>query len=161
MDGENVGIDTTANFQLVANDSGNKLKSQKNLNVAPIDNSMKIYLKYHESEIEQNKKIYKLARTIIWTGFVVMMIGVIACFLGFTTTSILAASVGALTEIVSGTILVFLTKSSKSKSDYYKQLSFDEECNKYIKAIQDTNVSDDKKIEYIGKLIENYCKRRK
>ena len=44
-----------------------------------------------------------------------MMIGVIACFFGVTTASILTASAGALTEIISGTILVFLTRSPKVK----------------------------------------------
>jgi hypothetical protein len=161
MAGENVGIEMTTNSQLVfANDACNKIQSQQKLNITPTD-SLKIYLEYHESEIKQNEKIYELARKIIWTGFVVMMIGVIACFFGVTTASILTASAGALTEIISGTILVFLTRSSKSKRDYYRQLSFDEECNKYIRVIQNMNISDDKKIEQIDKLIENYCKRRK
>ena len=161
MAGENVGIEMATNSQLVvANDAGNKIQSQQKLNITPTD-SLKIYLEYHESEIKQNEKIYELARKIIWTGFVVMMIGVIACFFGVTTASILTASAGALTEIISGTILVFLTRSSKSKRDYYRQLSFDEECNKYIRVIQNMDISDDKKIEQIDKLIENYCKRRK
>ena len=161
MAGENVGIEMATNSQLVvANDAGNKIQSQQKLNITPTD-SLKIYLEYHESEIKQNEKIYELTRKIIWTGFVVMMIGVIACFFGVTTASILTASAGALTEIISGTILVFLTRSSKSKRDYYRQLSFDEECNKYIRVIQNMDISDDKKIEQIDKLIENYCKRRK
>lgn len=161
MAGENVGIEMATNSQLVvANDAGNKIQSQQKLNTTPTD-SLKIYLEYHESEIKQNEKIYELTRKIIWTGFVVMMIGVIACFFGVTTASILTASAGALTEIISGTILVFLTRSSKSKRDYYRQLSFDEECNKYIRVIQNMDISDDKKIEQIDKLIENYCKRRK
>lgn len=161
MTGQTAGIEMTINPPLVvASAVGNKIKSQSQLNVTPSD-SLKIYFEYHESEIKQNAKIYKLARTIIWTGFTVMMIGVIACFLEVTTASVLTVSAGALTDIISGTILVFLTQSSKSKSDYYKQLSFDEECNKYIKVIQDMNIGDDKKIEQIDKLIENYCKRRK
>ena len=161
MTDENISVAVTANSQfVVTNGTDNKITSSQKLNVTQTDNS-DIYLDYHKSEIKQNEKIYELARKIIWTGFVVMMIGVVACFFGVTTASILTASAGALTEIISGTILAFLTKSSKSKKDYYKQLSFDKECDKYIMVIQDMNISDEKKIERLDKLIDNYCKRRK
>lgn len=137
----------------------NKISPSSKLNTTEAD-GLGIYLEYHESEIQQNEKIYKLARAIIWTGFGVMMLGVLACFLGQTTPAILTASAGVITELISGTILAFLSQTSKSKQNYYKQLSFDQECNKYIKVIQSLNVDDDKKAEMLGELIKNYCQRR-
>ena len=145
----------------VANNNETTISSPSTLNATSTDDNLKVYLDYHESEIEQNKKIYKLARAIIWTGFGVMMLGVVTCFFGLTTPAILTASAGVVTEIVSGTILTVLSQSTKSKKEYYKQLSLDRECDKYITLVQDMNIGDDKKMEILNKLIGNYCKRRK
>ena len=145
----------------VANNSETTISSPSILNTTSTDDNLKVYLDYHQSEIEQNKKIYKLARAIIWTGFGVMMLGVVACFFGLTTPAILTASAGVVTEIVSGTILAVLSQSTKSKKEYYKQLSLDRECDKYIMLVQEMSLSDDKKMEILNKLIGNYCKRRK
>ena len=90
-----------------------------------------------------------------------MMLGVVTCFFGLTTPAILTASAGVVTEIVSGTILAVLSQSTKSKKEYYKQLSLDRECDKYITLVQDMSIGDDKKMEILNKLIGNYCKRRK
>lgn len=157
----NTAVVTESPF-LVTNSSETKISSPSTLNaISTEDDNLKVYLDYHQSEIEQNKKIYKLARAIIWTGFGVMMLGVLACFFGQTTQAILTASAGVLTEIISGTILAVLSQSSKSKKEYYKQLSLDRECDKYITLIQEMSLSDDKKMEILNKLIANYCKRRK
>ena len=54
-----------------------------------------------------------------------------------------------------------MEKSTKSKKEYYKHLSLDRECDKYIMLVQEMSLSDDKKMEILNKLIGNYCKRRK
>lgn len=157
----NIAVSTESPFSVESNGE-TKISSQSALNTTIVeDDDLKVYLNYHQSEITQNKKIYELARAIIWTGFGVMMLGVLACFFGLTTQSILTASAGVVTEIISGTILIVLSQSTKSKKEYYKQLSLDRECDKYIKLVQDMSLSDDKKMEILNKLIGNYCKRRK
>lgn len=163
MGEENIKVAPTTESQiLVASNSETKISSLSTLNTTSInEDDLKVYLNYHNSEIKQNEKIYKLARTIIWIGFGVMMLGVLACFLGVTTSAILAACVGAVTEIISGSILAVLSQSTKSKKEYYKQLSLDRECDKYIMIIQDVGLDDEKKFELLNKLIDNYCKRRK
>lgn len=146
MTDKNAENAVVVNSQLLVSDSTvNKLSSSQTLNTTE-NESFKIYLDYHESEIEQNKKIYKLARAIIWVGFGVMMLGVVVSFFGQLTPAILTASAGILTEFVSGTVLIFLSQSSKSKQDYYKQLSFDEEFNKYIDVIKGLNLSEDNRV---------------
>ena len=157
----NIAVGTESPFSVV-NNSETTISSSSKLNTTNIDDdNLKVYLNYHQSEIEQNQKIYKLARAIIWTGFGVMMLGVVASFFGITTSAILTTSAGVVTEIISGTILAVLSQSTKSKKEYYKQLSLDRECDKYIRLIQDMSLSDDKKMEILNKLIENYSKRRK
>ena len=148
------------NSQITIADSNTKntISATQSLNVSE-DDDLTIYSQYHQSEIKQNDKIYNVARGIIWAGFGVMMLGVVICFLGKIAPAIITTISGVITELISGTIFVFLSQSTKSKMSYYKQLSFDEECKRYIKAIQ--NLDDDKKTEMLDKLISNYCERRK
>ena len=136
----------------------NVISSHQKLNTSD-EVELTIYAQYHQSEIDQNKRIHGVARGIIWAGFGVIVFGIILSIFGLTTSAIVAAASGVITEFISGSVFVFMMKSTKSKMDYYKQLSFDEECSKYIKAF--SNLSEDKKVEMLNKLIDNYCARRK
>ena len=159
MAGENHENLLHDNSQLVVVDScKNNTIHEQQLNITN-DDSSGIYLKYHKSEIEQNEKIYRLARVIIWLGFIVMVIGIFACFLGEITSAILTTTAGILTEGISGIVLSFLSQSSKSKQEYYKELALDEECNKYMKTIKE--LDEKNKVVMLEKLINNYCDRRK
>lgn len=144
----------------ITNITETKLSSLPTLNATANDSSL-LYIDYHNSEIEQNKKIYGLAKTIIWVGFGVMMLGVVACYFGVTTATILTSVAGVITEIISGIILTVLSQSSKTKKEYYKQLSFDQELDKYIALVKNINLDYDDKREILNKLVDNYCRRRK
>lgn len=118
-----------------------------------------IYSIYHTSEIEQNNKIYRTAKGIIWAGFSVIMLSVIIALFGQTTPAIITACTGIITEFISSIIFVFLSNSSKSKLTYYQQLSLDEESKRYIQVI--STMKDEDKVNLMNKLIDNYCSRRK
>lgn len=149
--------DTTISLDISKSEE-NVIIDKQWLNVTE-NSGLTIYAQYHQSEIEQNKKIYNTARHVIWVGFGVIVLGIVLAMFGQTTTAILTTIAGCVSQFISGIVMAFLTHSSKSKLEYYKQLSYDEECNKYIKTIM--QLSDDKKTGLLTKLIDNYCKRRK
>lgn len=122
-------------------------------------NSFGLYLEYHDNEIKQNKKIYKTSRNIIWAGFAVIIFGIILCFFSLVTVSIIATISGLITELISGTIFIFLTQSNREKYEYYKQLSFDNERQEILKIAE--NLTSDNKMIIFNKLVDNYCDRRK
>lgn len=136
----------------------NLIVGNQNLNVTE-GSSLTVYTQYHKSEIEQNKKIYGTAKGIIWSGFGVIIVGIMLAIFDKTTSAIITTVSGIISQFISGAVMAFLAHSSKSKFEYYKQLSFDEECNKYIKTIE--HLDDDKRVDLLTKLVENYCKRRK
>lgn len=134
------------------------INGHNNLNVSN-SKPYTIYAKYHESEIEQNEKICNTARWIIWAGFLVIIVGIVLSFFEKVTPALIATISGVIIEFISSTIFIFLTKSSKNKLEYYKQLSFDEECNKYLNAANTIEEKD--RVPLINKLADNYCQRRK
>lgn len=115
---------------------------------------------YHMSEIRQNEKINNTVRRIIWAGFCMLVIGICFVYFGKIDVAIIATVSGLLTEIISGVVMSFLTKSNKSKLKYFEQLSFNEECDKYLKEIRLLK-NEKEKNKKIQDLINNYCDRRK
>lgn len=138
--------------------TSNSISDHKDLNISN-SKSFTIYAKYHESEIIQNQKICDTARRIIWAGFFVIIVGIVLSFSGKVTPALIASITGTIIEFISSIIFIFLTKSSKSKLEYYKELSFDEECNKYLNAANTIEEKD--RVPLINKLADNYCQRRK
>ena len=152
--------ETTKNLELSVSGNGNDLVLPKrDSSEISLADAPTIYSIYHTSEIEQNTKIYKTAKGIIWAGFSVIMLSVIIALFGKTTTAIITACAGIITEFISSIIFVFLSNSSKSKLTYYQQLSLDEESKRYIQVIN--TLKDEDKVACINKLIDNYCDRRK
>ena len=115
---------------------------------------------YHISEIRQNEKINNTARWIIWAGFCMLIIGVLFVYFGKIDVAVIATVSGIFTEVVSGVVMTFLTKSNKSKLKYFEQLSFNEECDKYLKEIRLLKDENEKNLK-LQNLIDNYCNRRK
>lgn len=144
-------------FSLSESKKDNLIIGKQDLNITE-GSSLTVYIQYHKSEIEQNKKIYETAKGIVWAGFCVIVVGIILAIFDKTTPALITTISGIISQFISGAVMAFLTHSSKTKLEYYKQLSFDEECNKYIKTIE--QLSDDKKAALLTKLIENYCNRR-
>lgn len=161
----NVIVDTevVSDYQLLyKNSSEIEISSQQKLNTTSNEyDNPNLYINYHQSEIEQNEKMHKLARIIILIGFLVTIIGIILCFLGLLIPSIITTSVGIITEAISCTIMILIDQSDKRKKEYYKQLSFDREFDIYINIVRNISLDNDKKAEILNKLIDNYCQRRK
>ena len=108
----------------------------------------------------QNDGISKTAKRIIWAGFIVIIVGIIMSYFGKTQTANVAVIAGIITEFISGVIFVFLTKSNKSKMEYFNQLSINEEGENLRQIIM---TMDNKKAQekMIDKMVTNYCDRRK
>lgn len=77
-----------------------------------------------------------------------------------TTTAIIIAVSGMITEFISGIIFGFISFSNKSKMAYFNQLSYNEEGEKYLQVVM---TLDNKKAQekLVDKLVTNYCERRK
>lgn len=114
---------------------------------------------YHLSEIQQNAAINNTTRKVIWAGFSIIAFGIMLALFGKTEIAIVASAAGVLTEIISGIVMVFLSQSNKSKMQYFNQVAFNEECDKYLQFLSTLN--DGEKAKMIDKMIENYCSRRK
>lgn len=140
------------------NDENTRIPNNIGLNVST--SSTQLYLRYHISEIEHNDKVYTSFIWLVWAGFLVIVVGIIACFTNHITAGILISASGLLTEFISGIVIVILDKSAKSKLEYYKQLSFDEEQKNLLEVIQNLN-SEDQKTPLLTELVKNYCSRRK
>lgn len=115
--------------------------------------------RYHNSEIDQNEGAYKVVKAILIGGFIVMVIGVFLSYLGKLETGILSSISGILTEIISGTVMIFFHMTGKSKQEYFKQLSLDEERQSYILIIENAGLNEENKMKLLNKLVENYCQR--
>ena len=72
---------------------------------------------------------------------------------------IIATVSGIIIDFISGIVFVFLTKSSKNKQEYFRQLSLEAERNDYLKFCE--NFSNEDKMIIITKLIDDYCERNK
>ncbi len=130
------------------------------LNVSHDIDKTKLSNAYHESEIAQNERIIKTATRIIWAGFGVICFGIIMAIFEKTTTAIIIAVSGVITEFISGIIFGFISFSNKSKMAYFNQLSYNEEGEKYLQVVM---TLDNKKAQekLVDKLVTNYCERRK
>lgn len=137
----------------------NALKGQSKIN-ASFGDKFAISDFYHLSEIQQNERINTTVRRIIWAGFITIVVGIVFVYFGKLDVAIIATVSGLLTEVVSGIVMAFLTKSNKSKLQYFEQVSFNEECDKYIKEIRLLS-DEEEKSRKLEKLIQNYCDRRK
>lgn len=123
------------------------------------NNKYSLKSRYHNSEINQNEGAYKVVKGILIGGFVIIVVGVFLSFLGKLETGILSSIAGILTEAVSGTVMVFFHMTGKSKQEYFKQLSLDEERQSYILIIESAGLSENNKMELLNKLVDSYCQR--
>ena len=158
---EEVIASTSGNLSTAAPTKRNFLRisrKPKETNIALSSPSTAITLRYHESEINQNRDIVKIATRIIWAGFVVMCLGIICALCEKTTLAILTSISGLITEMISGVVFSFVSYSSKSKKEYFAQLSIVEECDKILALIN--TLDEDAKKQQVDKMVENYCQRR-
>ena len=156
--GHHTITELNTSIKTTKNDDNTRIHNDTGLNVST--SSTQLYLKYHISEIEHNDKVYTTFIWLVWAGFLVIVVGIIACFTNHITSGVLISASGLLTEFISGIVIVILDKIAKSKLEYYKQLSFDEERKNLLEVIQNLN-SEDQKTSLLKELVENYCNRRK
>lgn len=152
--------DSAKELILFSNDAVvNTYNAQNNLRTTNRGNELTIASAYHLSEINQNEDIIKTAKRIIWAGFGLIAFGVIFTLFGKAEVTLITSISGLITEIISGVVFAFVTQSSKSKLQYFNQLSLDEEGNKLIQVIE--TLDKDAKEKLLEKLVESYCERRK
>lgn len=132
-------------------------EEEKTLNV--INQQHALIVKYHTSEITQNKNIVRTAVIIIWCGFAIICMGIIVALIGKIDVAIMISSSGVLLDFISSIILAFTSMSSKSKMMYFEQLALSQEGEQYIQMVYDIK-DENIKGKLIEKLIDNYGKRK-
>lgn len=137
----------------------NLYKDREVLKVSNQSNPLTITNAYHLSEIEQNNTITHTAKRIIWGGFIIICLGIIFALFGKVDVSIITTISGIITEIISAIVFTFVTLSNKSKLQYFKQLSMDDERDQYLKII--ASMDKEGKEKLLGQLINSYCEIRK
>lgn len=137
----------------------NLYKDREVLKVSNQSNPLTITNAYHLSEIEQNNTITHTAKRIIWGGFIIICVGIIFALFGKVDVSIITTISGIVTEIISAIVFTFVTLSNKSKLQYFKQLSMDDERDQYLKII--ASMDKEGKEKLLGQLINSYCEIRK
>ena len=133
-------------------------KNQENINVVDPTVASRVTYIYHMSEIQQNSTIIATAKRTIWAGFGVIGLGILFALLGKIDVALLTAISGLITEAISGVVFAFVSQSSKSKLQYFTQLSMVEEGDKILAVIQ--TLDDDAKEKQVEKIVDNYCQRR-
>ena len=150
---------TTSNNQLnISSTESGTYKNFENLNVVDPTIASKVTYIYHMSEIQQNSTIVQTAKWIIWAGFGVICLGIIFALFGKIDVAVLTAISGIMTEIISGVVFAFVSQSSKSKLQYFAQLSMVEEGDKLLAVIE--TLDKEAKENQVEKMVENYCQRR-
>ena len=143
----------------IANDQvEEKTIKNRNLNLSQ-EKELLLSVKYHVSEIEQNDTICKTTILFLWAGFIIIIVGIVLGFFKYIDVGIIAAVSGIIIDFISGIVFVFLTKSSKNKQEYFRQLSLEAERNDYLKFCE--NFSNEDKMIIITKFIDDYCERNK
>lgn len=130
----------------------------KNLNLSQ-EKELLLSVKYHVSEIEQNDTICKTTILFLWAGFIIIIVGIVLSYFKYIDVGIIATVSGIIIDFISGIVFVFLTKSSKNKQEYFRQLSLEAERNDYLKFCE--NFSNEDKMIIITKLTDDYCERNK
>ena len=133
-------------------------QSHEDLNVVDPTVASKVTYIYHMSEIQQNTAIVQTAKRIIWAGFAVIGLGIIFALFGKIDVALLTTISGLITEVISGVVFAFVSQSSKSKLQYFTQLSMVEEGDKILAVIQ--TLDDSAREKQIEKIVANYCERR-
>lgn len=150
---------TTSNNQLnISSTESGTFKNYENLNVVDPTIASKVTYIYHMSEIQQNSTIVQTAKWIIWAGFGVICLGIIFALFSKIDVAVLTAISGIMTEIISGVVFAFVSQSSKSKLQYFAQLSMVEEGDKLLAVIE--TLDKEAKENQVEKMVENYCQRR-
>ena len=130
----------------------------ENLNLSQ-EKELLLSVKYHVSEIEQNNAICKTTIFFLCAGFIVIIAGIVLSYFKYIDVGIIATVSGIIVDFISGIVFVFLTKSSRNKQEYFRQLSLEAERNDYLKFCE--NFSNEDKMIIITKLIDDYCERNK
>ena len=151
-----IAMDTNMNLSF-----GSSGVESKPIDLKITNNKYSLKSRYHNSEIDQNEGAYKVVKLILVGGFLVIVAGIALSYYGNLETGILSSIAGVLTELISGTVMVFFNMTGKSKQKYFNQLSLDEERQLYISLIERTDLSEENKMELINKLIDSYCQRSK
>ena len=81
-----------------------------------------ILVKYHESEIANNKRVNILMIIVIIAGIVFFAIGIIGRIYGFLEDQSITVISGGILEIIGALIKGFQTQSDKNKYVYFKAL---------------------------------------
>lgn len=117
-----------------------------------------IYIRYHKSEIEHNRTAYRIFCILLIGSFLIIVTGIVACFIHQITTGGLVTISGVVSEFISSVALVFLERSDKNKLAYYKELSMDEELKRIMNEVD--QLAGDDKMQILTKIVDNYCSRR-
>ncbi len=111
--------------------------------------------KYHESEIQNNKRINILVIIVITIGILFFAIGLIGRVVGFLEDETITTIGGALSEIIGGVIKGFQVQSDKSKFIYFTVLNRNSErkaISNFIKNMPEGKA----KNRMIEKLVDGY-----
>lgn len=150
---------------MIAMDTNKNLTFGRNgIESKPIDlkitsNKYSLKSRYHNSEIDQNEGAYKVVKFVLVGGFLIIVAGIILSYYGNLKTGILSSVAGVLTELISGTVMIFFNMTGKSKQNYFNQLSLDEERQSYISLIERTDLREENKMKLLNKLLDSYCSR--
>lgn len=123
------------------------------------NNSPNVFAHYHESEIDLHTKIAKNCLWMGWASIIILGITIIVNLYVQSAALTVSAAVSGFIDLFSSISLALYTKSAQSKQTYYTDMSFNEEQGRLIELLEALEPEDRK--EFITKLIDNYCDRRK
>lgn len=140
------------------NVSGNKgnheIFDKNDININPRDYTLTTA--YHQSEIEQNKKIVINAIVMIWVGIAILFIGLILAVC--TQASWVSLVPGAFVDLFSGTMIYLVNQSSERKEKYFESLTMVEHEERIIELIN-TSENEEFKEKMINKIVDRHCQK--
>lgn len=136
------------------------IKVEHQVEINAESRNLNVYSRYHDSEINQNKKILDSAIKITWSGFFILLACIIFALLDKIDAARLSGISGVLLEAISGTIYVLVDKSSKSKYQYFEKLSEDE-TEKNIFHMVEMVEDESYKCKLIEMMVCSWCDKKK
>lgn len=119
-----------------------------------ISQEHKLYLKYHQSEIDHNERILKHCLVFMWIGVAVLIAGfIVSVITGKNQMTAFAA--GAFVDLFSGGIITLVNKSSDSKQKYFESINSAENEQRLIDELE--HIDDpERKADLLGRIIDGH-----
>ena len=134
-----------------------QIKRAVRLKGFPTDNCNleEILCKYHESEIENNKRINIAIIFIIFLGMGFLGVGIAGRIFGFLQDGTISVISGVVTEIIGAMIKVLQNASDKSKHKYFEALNQQKRMDNIVKLVEGMSQGAQKN-KMISKIIEEH-----